>query len=144
MALSKILACYDGSTSAKTALDLAADIAKNDATIAVDIVNVVAVPLLTDEQMASFASVLDLMERDASELLSEAVDRLDEAGLENPVETYTLNGTDAANEIAKLAEQGNYDIVVIGSRGLGGIKGYLGSVGHKLLSICSKPMLVAK
>ena len=55
-----------------------------------------------------------------------------------------LNGTDPAIEISKLADQDSYDMVVIGSRGLGGIKGYLGSVGHKLLRICSKPVLVAK
>ncbi len=96
------------------------------------------------------ASALDLAadiagtNPDVKELLGKAVDHLDEIGLENEVETFMLNGTDPAIEISKLADQDSYDMVVIGSRGLGGIKGYLGSVGHKLLSICSKPVLVAK
>lgn len=144
MALSKILVAYDGSQAGASALDLAADIAGTNPTVKVDIVNVVAIPLLTDEQLISFASVLELMERDAKELLGKAVDHLDEIGFENEVETFMLNGTDPAIEISKLAEQDSYDMVVIGSRGLGGIKGYLGSVGHKLLSICGKPVLVAK
>ncbi|MDO4442612.1 MAG: universal stress protein [Slackia sp.] len=144
MALSKILVAYDGSKESASALDLAADLARADAAVKIDIVNVVAIPMLTDEQLVSFESVLDLMERDSEELLGNAIDRIDEAGIENDIETFMLNGTDAATEIAKLAEQEDYDIVVIGSRGIGGIKGYLGSVGHKLLSICNKPVLVAK
>lgn len=144
MALEKILVAYDGSQASASALDLAVDLAQANPAVKVDIVNVVAIPMLTDEQLVSFASVLDLMERDAEELLAQAVSHIDEAGIENNVETFMLNGTDAATEIAKLAEQDGYDIVVIGSRGLGGIKGYLGSVGHKLLSICGKPVLIAK
>lgn len=144
MALEKILVAYDGSEAASAALDLAADIGAGNDEIDIDVVNVVAIPLLSDEQLVSFASVLELMERDAEALLSDAVARLDERDIDNDVETYILNGTDTATEIAKLAEQDGYDIVIIGSRGLGGIKGYLGSVGHKLLSICSKPVLIAK
>lgn len=144
MALEKILVAYDGSEAASAALDLAADIGAGNDEIGIDIVNVVAIPLLSDDQLVSFASVLELMERDAEALLSDAVARLDERDIDNDVETYILNGTDTATEIAKLAEQDGYDIVIIGSRGLGGIKGYLGSVGHKLLSICNKPVLIAK
>ena len=121
MALDKILVAYDGSSESASALDLAAELARANAAVKVDIVNVVAIPMLTDEQLVSFASVLDLMERDAEELLAGAVSRIDEAGIENDVETFILNGTDAATEIAKLAEQEGYDIVVIGSRGIGGI-----------------------
>ena len=121
MALDKILVAYDGSSESASALDLAAELARANAAVKVDIVNVVAIPMLTDEQLVSFASVLDLMERDAEELLAGAVSRIDETGIENDVETFILNGTDAATEIAKLAEQEGYDIVVIGSRGIGGI-----------------------
>ena len=144
MALEKILVAYDGSEAASAALDLAADIGAGNDEIGIDIVNVGAIPLLSDDQLVSFASVRELMERDAEALLSDAVARLDERDIDNDVETYILNGTDTATEIAKLAEQDGYDIVIIGSRGLGGIKGYLGSVGHKLLSICNKPVLIAK
>ncbi|MDO4589983.1 MAG: universal stress protein [Slackia sp.] len=144
MGLEKILVAYDGSQASTAALDLAASMADGNDDMRIDVVNVVAVPLLNDEQLNSFASVLDLMERDAEGLLKQAVAHLDDAGVENDVETFILNGTDAASEIAKLAEQGRYDMVVIGSRGLAGIKGYLGSVSHKLLGICAVPVLIAK
>ena len=53
-------------------------------------------------------------------------------------------GTDVASEIAKLIEKNGYDMVVIGSRGLSGMKQYLGSVSHKLLGATKVPVLVVK
>ena len=49
MALSKILVAYDGSQAGASALDLAADIAGTNPDVKVDVVNVVAIPMLTDE-----------------------------------------------------------------------------------------------
>ncbi len=145
MALSKILVAYDGCQAGASALDLAADIAGTNPDVKVDVVNVVAIPMLTDEQFISFASVLELMERDAKELLGKAVDHLDEIGLENEVETFMLNGTDPCDRNFQARRPG---FLRHGchpeAAGSAESKNYLGSVGHKLLSICSKPVLVAK
>lgn len=52
---------------------------------------------------------------------------------------------DASNEIIKLAEEGNYDLVIMGSRGLGGFsRALLGSVSHKVLSHIDKTVLIVK
>lgn len=145
MALKKILVAYDGSECGKKALAKAGDIVGLDAGIAVDVVNVVAVPLLSDEQMASFISILDMMEKDAWELLDQAVAILDENGAaENTVQELLVKGTDPAREIAKLVEKEGYDLVIVGSRGLSGWKEFMGSVSHKLLGELNVPVMVVK
>lgn len=144
MTLKKILVAFDGSESSEKALDMAADIAAPNADIQLDIANVVAIPLLSDEQVANFASVLEMMEQDADKLLDQAFERVDSKGLENEVHTLLIKGVDAAAELAKLVEQEGYDMLVVGSRGLSGIKEYLGSVSHKLLGAASIPVLVVK
>lgn len=144
MTLKKILVAFDGSDSSEKALDLAADIAAPNADIQLDIANVVAIPLLSDEQVANFASVLEMMEQDADKLLDQAFERVDAKGLENEVHTLLVKGVDAAAELAKLIEQEGYDMLVIGSRGLSGIKEYLGSVSHKLLNASNIPVLIVK
>lgn len=145
MGLEKILVAYDGSKCSMLALKKAADIAALDANIAVDVVNVVAIPLLSDDQMVSFSSILEMMEKDAWALLDDAVTMLDENGAsENAVQELLVKGTDPAHEIAKLVEKEGYDLVVIGSRGLSGWKEYMGSVSHKLLGAIDVPVLIVK
>lgn len=144
MALERILVAYDGSDSAKRALDMAANIAGPSPETVIDLINVVAIPMLTDEQMVNFASILDMMEADAEELLQEAVKAFDEAGIENEVATLLIKGVDPAAELAKLTEQEHYDLIIMGSRGLTGLKGYLGSVSHKVLNTTDTPVLVVK
>ena len=64
-------------------------------------------------------------------------------GLET-VETALL-GEDAAQEILHFAETNDVDLIVCGTRGLGGIKSFfLGSVSHKLLEEAKCPCLVVK
>ncbi len=145
MALSKILVAYDGSESSQRGLQQAAQIASLDEGIAIDVVNVVAIPFLTDDQMVSFSSILDMMEKDAWALLDQSVDILDEYGAaDNTVQELLVKGTDPAHEIAKLVEREGYDLVVVGSRGLSGWKEYMGSVSHKLLGSVDVPIMVVK
>lgn len=52
---------------------------------------------------------------------------------------------DASNEIIKLAAEGNYDLVVMGSRGLGTFsRAFLGSVSNKVLNHIDKTVLIVK
>ncbi len=108
----------------------------------VDLVYVVPIPLLDDNQAANFKSILDMMVADGKELLAESEDKIPE--LTDRIETLIITGTNPATEIIKLIDKGGYDLMVIGSRGLSGIKAYLGSVSNKVLNGSSISVLVAK
>jgi len=50
-----------------------------------------------------------------------------------------------SDEIVETAKEGNFDIVVMGSRGLGGIKEFfLGSVSDRVADEAACPVLIVK
>jgi len=50
-----------------------------------------------------------------------------------------------AKKIVKASEDVEVDLIVIGSRGLGGLTGwFLGSVTNHVVNHCTKPILVVK
>lgn len=60
------------------------------------------------------------------------------------VKTYVVGGKPAA-EVLHYAESENADLIVMGSRGFGGVKSFmLGSVSHKVLQESKCPCLVVK
>lgn len=60
------------------------------------------------------------------------------------ISTQLLVG-DAADEILRLAEEGNYDLIIMGSRGLGRFsKTFLGSVSNKVLNHAKTNVLIVK
>lgn len=142
MALKKILVAYDGSELAEKALDLALDIVTPDPDIHVDIVNVVPIPILSDSQAVSFKDVTDMMIEDGKELLYQTHDKIEPLG--DRASTLLLTGTAPATELLKLANGGEYDLVVVGNRGLSGLKEYMGSVSYKVFHGSNIPVLVAK
>ncbi len=76
-------------------------------------------------------------------ILSEAKNTASKAGCEN-VETILKEG-DPAMEIAGIAETQNADLLIAGSRGLGGIGSVLlGSVSQKLLHLAPCSCLVVR
>lgn len=51
----------------------------------------------------------------------------------------------AATNIAKLAEQGRFDLLLMGSHGRGAATGLvMGSVANKVLSLCATPVLLVR
>ena len=106
--MKNVLVAYDGSETSKRAIDTAAELIASDARIHLDIVNVVSVPMLSDEQASSFASILDLMKSDAEEVLADALNQFKEKQQQNGVDTLLVLGTDTASEIAKLIEKNGY------------------------------------
>jgi nucleotide-binding universal stress UspA family protein len=60
------------------------------------------------------------------------------------VATSLLDG-DPAEEVLRFAESNGIELITVGSRGLGGLKGlFLGSVSHKLIADAKSPCLVVK
>lgn len=142
MAIKKILVAVDGSEGADRALEMAQAIASPSEETHVDLVYVVPIPLLDDNQAANFKSILDMMVADGRDLLAEAREKVPE--IADRTDTLIITGTNPATEIIKLIEKGGYDLMVIGSRGLSGIKAYLGSVSHKVLNGSKVSVLIAK
>lgn len=84
--------------------------------------------------------VLNEMEKASLEQLQEAKSKLKSARI-NP-ETIHLKG-DPAHEILNYAWDTEQRLIIIGSRGLRGVKGMmLGSVSHKVSQLSSCPVLI--
>ncbi|CVH75229.1 universal stress protein [Rubneribacter badeniensis] len=142
MAVNKLLVAFDESEGAKRALEMAASLIEPNPDAHMDIVYVVPIPLLDESQMASFKDILDMMISDGEDLLANAAKDL--GPVAERTDSLLLTGTNPATEIIKLIDQRDYDLVVVGNRGLSGFKEYLGSVSHKLLHASKIPVLVVK
>ena len=142
MAMNKILAAVDATEGGRRALDLAVEVTDGNPNAQVDVVYVVPIPLLDDSQMTSFRSILDMMMDDGKKLLEEAIGAHEEAA--DRLNPMLITGTNPASEIIKQANKDGYDLVVIGSRGLSGMKEYVGSVSHKVIHGSDVPVLIAK
>ncbi|MDO4503320.1 MAG: universal stress protein [Coriobacteriia bacterium] len=143
MLINNILVPYDGSECANHALELACDIAKPNPDARIEVVTVVQAPHLSAKAEEEFAEVLRLMDEHGKETLEKAMEALD-PDLNDQVQTFILKGPKPGDEIIKLTKERDYDLIVIGSRGLNGMKEYLGSVSHKVLNAVSVPVLVAR
>ena len=143
MAVDKLLVAFDESEGSKRALRVASDLASVNPNAHIDLVYVVPIPLLNSDQMASFQNIVDMMISDGEDLLAAAVNDMGE-GVAERTDSLLLTGTNPASEILRLAEQRVYDMIVIGNRGLSGLKEYTGSVSHKVLAGSKIPVLVVK
>ena len=145
MAVKKILVCYDSSECANNALHMACEIALMDPEIHLDVITVAPIPHLAQKQAEELADVIALIEEDGRQILSKAYDEID-PDLVDRTDVLLLSGPKPADEILKLTNQEDcdYDMLVLGSRGLTGMKEYLGSVSHKILNGCKIPVLVAR
>lgn len=142
MAQKHILVCFDNSDLASKALEYAADLARHDEEIVLDIVFVAAVPELSGEAQEKFGELLEMLESDCHEVLYQAQDRLE--NLSGRFEMFLLKGSDPATELLKLIKSKDYYMAVMGSRGFSTLKGYLGSVSFKVLQHAEIPLLIVK
>ena len=143
MAVNKLLVAFDESEGADRALAMAASLAAVNPEAHVDVVYVVPIPLLDETQMANFKDILDMMISDGEDLLAEAEQKMGE-DVAARTDSLLLTGTNPATEIVKLIGQRDYDLLIVGNRGLSGRKEYMGSVSHKLLHASPIPVLIAK
>ena len=104
----------------------------------------VIAPLITPVAGPPIATIPDtVLEKFGNLLLEKSASRARSQGLDT-VATELLD-EDPADAILRYAERNNIDLIVAGSRGLGGIKGlFLGSVSHKLIEEVKCPCLVVK
>ena len=129
---------YDGSNPSRKALELASQIAAQDPSIEVMLVHVMRLYPSGAAAIGMDTVVFD----DASDVLDELQALADE--LPNPATVDLLKGTSPADLIGEHAKRNGCDLIIMGSRGKGGVKGYLGSVSYAVTKESPFTVLIAK
>lgn len=158
MVFKNIVVAYDGSDHALAAVKKAAELVKDDAGAKLHLVFVTTHPnaqLPANFNSASFdpqqylLSVEDIMNlynktiEEETEKVREGIGSvLDDLGDRAAIEV--IPGYTPAADILSYAEKVDADLIVMGSRGLGAIRGVLGSVSYAVLREASMPVLVIK
>lgn len=138
----KMLVATDGSEEAELALQTAVTLAKSAAS-ELHVIHVLPV----DEGIPYPAEVLkreaEETEQQARDFLNRQVQRVRDEGLV-AAESYYRKGR-PANEIVKLSEELGVDLVVVGSRGLGGIRrALMGSVSDSVVRYAPCPVMTVR
>ncbi|SDQ75157.1 universal stress protein [Pseudovibrio sp. Tun.PSC04-5.I4] len=141
-----ILVPFDGSKGAEQALHKAAELAITCGNAPLTLLTVYRHHSMLE---ASFAvvrpeeteSLDDVMRNHAREVVEHAKQLAVDAGCSN-IRGFIKSGPTARTIVAFAKEHKN-DLVVLGSRGLGSVEGFLlGSVSHKVTGLASCPVLV--
>ncbi|MCE5286601.1 MAG: universal stress protein [Pelosinus sp.] len=138
---SKALVAYDGSDLSQKALEKAIELAKLDQAIEIEVIHVVAMPQLPHTVLDNIQDIEDVLYRESQEIMAQA--QISLAKIPNYSQTYLLNGS-PAQLILNHAKEYKCDLIIMGSRGLGGIKEFLGSVSHKVVHCSQIPVLIIK
>ncbi|WP_394232165.1 universal stress protein [Niallia oryzisoli] len=138
----RILVAIDGSEKSEKALKSALQFA-NERYSKVGIIhvkkNITIYETMSSEVVDEMYSE---MKKEADELFKRAQILADDYGVE--IETHYEIG-EPAILIVKMAEDRNYQLIVMGSRGLGGIKSLmLGSVSQRVSQLSHCPVLIVK
>jgi len=147
--IKKILVPIDGSKSADAALDFALDLAeKYSAEIMITTVFDAPSPsLLAQGKIFTPISTENYIEKLTNfhkEILIEALKKSQKVSPKLQVSKKLLQGR-PADKIVETAKEGVFDLIVIGSRGLGGIKELLlGSVSDRVADKAPCPVLIIK
>jgi len=144
---SRIVVPYDGSELSKKALETAVTFAKQDEKIELNVITVVDVSIARyyGANSHNIESVRKAEEAEFS-AAKEALDILEESlkSIPNKTKTFTLKGSPAAT-IVDFIKENNIDLVVMGSRGLSGLKEmFLGSVSHNVVQKSPCPVFIVK
>ncbi|MDE1863421.1 MAG: universal stress protein [Thaumarchaeota archaeon] len=137
-----IMVPYDNSEPAKRALDLAVDLAGKYGS-KISIVAHIPISFEYSSEASTHEETTDLLKKSASYSLSKLESRLTPLGI--PHELAAIEGTSAIETLVTYAEMHQVDLIVMGSRGLGGFKKLLlGSVTGGMLQHSKCPVLIVK
>lgn len=135
---SKILVAYDGSSPSKRALDVAREIAAQNPQAEFIFVNVLRL-----YSSGAEAAGLDSVVIEDATPLREELEAVAES-IPNPARVFLLKGTSPADLIVNCAKKEGCDLIIMGSRGQGGVKGFLGSVSYAVTKESPITVLIAK
>ncbi len=158
MTFKHILVPYDKSETARKALKEAVEIARVDQETKIDVINISPLPEL--ELPSSYSSSLyggDPTLINVDEVIKHRNDRIDEerreiydstkdefADIEDRVTVTIVPGISPIDDIVEFCDDNGCDLIIMGSRGLGAIRGMLGSVSYGVLRSSKVPVMIMK
>lgn len=147
--INKILIALDGSDPANKALNFALDIAEKFSAevLIVTVVHETFLPYIAipgsivPPTLANFSEEL----KESHEIvLKEALEESKKRNPDLKISTKLFKGH-ASDVIVESAKEEKVDLIVVGSRGLSGVKRFfLGSVSHNVAHHCECPVLIVK
>jgi len=149
--ISKILVPIDGSEHSDRALTYALDLAEKYSAeiklLSVAQPLVATGPMFLTQPMIppeSTAMYVNEIEAAHEKMLSDALKKVKEIKPSISISKLLVNGR-PADKIVEIAKDGKYDLIVMGSRGLGGIKEFfLGSVSDRVADEAPCPVMIVK
>ena len=146
MVIKKILVAVDGSEPSKHALYYAVESAVK---WGAELIILTVIPPLSPLVYSSEFNVQyipelkDDLRRSHQKVLSEAADIVSNKQPDVKVVTRLEKGR-PSDVIVETAKEEDVDLIVMGSRGMGGIIGFLGSTSRHVVEACTKPILIVK
>jgi nucleotide-binding universal stress UspA family protein len=144
MPFEKIIVAFDGSKASRKALNKALSLVEDNPNAVLDVLHVVPRPTIIVGEAMFTPSAVDQKEYyEYSEKLVKEVEGI-LAGIPNSTNVVKADGQ-PAKTILDYAHNNGYDLIVVGSRGLGNIREFvLGSVSHNVVQNARIPVLVVK
>ncbi|MDW7740275.1 MAG: universal stress protein [Bacillota bacterium] len=149
----KILVCTDGSAQSQKAIDKTLEITGGCNVEKVTVIHIYQkrydffetttdrLPI-THEDVKHFQNIEAEVEKMLQEMLDDAIKPFKERNIKTDA---VLKSGHPSETIARFAAEGDYDLIVIGSRGLGGLKKFfLGSVSNAVLQEADRTVMVVK
>lgn len=126
----KVLVTTDGSAQSMKAVQWALDLAQNSGAS----ITLMTVATFAQDVLAEMPpNIQDKLEAHAQENLDQASALFDKQGV--PVETLLEVGQVPANNILQTAEDGSFDLIVMGHAGMSGLKrALMGSTASKVVA----------
>jgi nucleotide-binding universal stress UspA family protein len=147
LSISKILVAVDGSDPSFNASTYAIDFAKRNGAELIILYIVSPVPY-SQFEYANIGRMKEIESIEMEKAQREVVDKVKQKATENNVSVKTevlIKYTSVVKEIVEYAEDNKVDMIVIGSRGVTGLKKILlGSVANGVVTYSHCPVLVVK
>jgi len=158
MVFNNIVVAYDGSEQSLAAVKKAREIVELDKDAKMHVVYVTTHPNAQlpanfntatfdpQQYLLSVDDIMDLYNRTIAEETERVQNGLGDSldGMGDQASVDVIAGYTPAADLLKFAEKEEADLVVMGSRGLGAIRGVLGSVSYAVLRESPVPVLVVK
>lgn len=134
---SKALVAYDGSAASKNAVELAMSMAEDNPNTKFLFVHILKLP-----PVRSGTGVEAMFAEEAQNTLADLERMVEPLG--DRATARIMRGTSPAEVLIEGAKEEGCDLIIMGSRGRGGVKGYLGSVSYAVVQESPIAVLIAK